>query len=66
MKSMLNTLRPLYGTEQNGPKVVGKTGSKMAVIEKFLCFNEYFISNPSRKSHITSPLNENIISKNAR
>ena len=65
LKSTLNPLRLLYGTEQYGPKVDGKTGSKMAVIEKFLCFNEYFISNPSRKGHITSPLNETIISKNA-
>jgi hypothetical protein len=40
LKSTLNLLRLLYGTKQYGPKVVGKTGSKMAVSEKFLCFNE--------------------------
>jgi hypothetical protein len=63
MKSKLNLLRLLYGAEQNGPKVVGKTGSKMAVSEKLLCFNEKFISKQNRKSHITSPINETIILK---
>jgi hypothetical protein len=61
LKSTLNPLRLLYGAEQNGPKVAGKTGQKLAVSEKLLCFNEQFISNPSRESHVTSPLKETII-----
>jgi hypothetical protein len=41
LKSTLDRLFLLYGAEQCGPKVVGKTVSKMAVRERFLCFSEY-------------------------